>query len=246
MLKKTAICGKGGVGKTTVAAVMARRLRNRKEIRALVVDADPAGGLGLALGLAPKKTLNEVRAETIRTIKKAGSDQKELALTVDYLLLEAVAEIDNLAFLSIGRPEEKGCYCEVNRLLRDAIESLSAAFDVVLIDGEAGIEQVNRQVMRSMNNLLLITDPSLKGLRVAESIHQAARQFGLAASSGIILNRVRDPDDLRRVIEATTLPVIGSVPEDETIRHFDAQGLSFFELPECPTTQAVEEILSGR
>ena len=79
--------------------------------------------------------------------------------------MEALAEHGELALLVVGRPEEEGCYCKLNSFLRRAIEALSAQFNLTLIDAEAGIEQVNRRVMRSVDQLLLVSDPSQKGLR---------------------------------------------------------------------------------
>src|SRR5450756_2130876 len=161
-----AVCGKGGVGKTTVTAVAARELSRLKDIKALVVDADPGGGLEMALSIKPKKTLNDVRKEIIEEAKAGKRDERDLAVSVDYILAEALTEVGNLAFLSIGRPEDEGCYCKVNVILRDAIEGLAGRFDVTVIDAEAGIEQVNRKVMGEVDYVLLVSDTSTKGIRV--------------------------------------------------------------------------------
>jgi len=107
---RIAICGKGGVGKTTLAALLGRCLAGRPNTRALLVDADPAGGLSLALGLRPEKTLNDLRVAALEAARGAAGDRRELAATLDYLLLEALVERGNLALLSAGRPDERGCY----------------------------------------------------------------------------------------------------------------------------------------
>ena len=237
MGKTLAICGKGGAGKTTIAAIIARRLRQENR-RALIIDADPAGGLGYALGLRPKRTLNDIRTATIRAAREGG-DRQELSLTADFLLLEAVLEVGPLAFLSIGLPETKGCYCEINRLLRDVIETLASQFDVTVIDGEAGVEQVNRQVMHNLDSLWLISDSSPKGLHVAEAISETAARFELAQRVGIVLNRVRE-GDLERARQSTSLPIVAAVPVDETLLQFDAEGRSLFALPDCSAVLVVE------
>lgn len=238
-----AVCGKGGVGKTTIAAVAAKELRGREESRALVVDADPAGGLSLALGLEPRKTLNDIRKEIIEEVRAGGRDPRDLAVSVDYLLSEALAEYGNLAFLSIGRPEDEGCYCKVNVLLKDAIEDLAGAFDVAVIDAEAGIEQVNRKVMGAVDYVLLVSDTTAKGARVAETIEQVAGRMVGDHRSGLVINRARGGGEAARVGSNTTLEVIGWVPEDDTIRSFDEDGRSLFELPTCPAATAVTEAL---
>jgi CO dehydrogenase maturation factor len=234
-----AVCGKGGVGKTSVCAVIASEILRRGRGRALVVDADPAGGLGLSLDLAPKRSVNQVRMELIREAASGESDRFDLAGGFDYLLAEALAERGNLAFLSVGRPQELGCYCSVNSLLREAIEKLAAQFDTVLIDGEAGVEQINREVMREAAYLLLVADPTVKALRVAESIDTVFRDTNSKSRTGLLLNRVADEKQAAELEDRTRLWVVGWIPEDDTIRRYDAQNLSFFDLPGCPASRAI-------
>ena len=238
-----AVCGKGGVGKTTVAAVSAAALRARDSVRGLVVDGDPAGGLGMALSLEAIKTLNDVRVEVIDEVKAGERSKRDLAQSMDYRLAEALTEKDNLAFLSIGRPEDVGCYCRVNSFLKMAIESLAGGFDVTVIDAEAGIEQVNRDVMATVDYILLVSDTSAKGVRVAETIRQVADTMVKDGGTGLIINRVRDESEVEAVRESTSLEVIGWIPEDDTIREFDENMTSFFDLPECPARVSIENAL---
>ena len=239
-----AVCGKGGVGKTTISAVAAKALRDRGGARSLVVDADPAGGLGVALGVRSGKTLNDVRKEIISEVRAGGRDPKDLAVGVDYLLAEALSGEGNLAFLSIGRPEDEGCYCKVNVLLKDAIEGLADRFDSVVIDAEAGIEQVNRKVMSAVDYILLVSDTTAKGARVAEAINEVAGRMVGGSGSGLVINRARGANEVGRVSAGTSLEVIGWVPEDDTIRRFDESGASLFGLPKCPAETAMIEVLS--
>lgn len=233
-----AVCGKGGVGKTTISAVGAKALLDSGR-RALVVDADPAGGLAMALGIETEKTLNDVRKELIDEIKAGRRDERDLAVSVDYLIAEAMTERGSLAFVSIGRPEDVGCYCKVNVILKESIETLGGMFETTLIDAEAGIEQINRKVMSQVDYLLLVSDTSAKAVRVAETIKGVADRMVSGEGSGLMVNRVRDAAEVERIKAATNLEVIGSVPEDETVRDFDAGGRSFFELPVCPASEAI-------
>ena len=239
-----AVCGKGGVGKTTISAVGARGLASRG-VKSLIVDADPAGGLAMALDISPKKTLNDVRKELIEEVKAGSRDERDLAVSVDYLVAEALAEVGSLAFLAIGRPEDVGCYCKVNVILKDAIEGLGKLFDVVLIDAEAGIEQVNRKVMGSVDYVLLVSDTSVKAVRVAETIKTVADRMVSGEGAGLLINRVREEGEAKRVAKGTSLPVLGWVPEDDTVRRFDAGADSFLELPDCPASGAIEKALEA-
>jgi CO dehydrogenase maturation factor len=234
-----AVCGKGGVGKTTVSAVAAQALYGKPGVRALIVDADPAGGLGMALGITARKTMNDVRKEIIEEVKAGGRDEKDLAVSLDYLLSEAVTEHGNLAFLSIGRPEDVGCYCKVNVILKDAIEGVAERFDAAVIDAEAGIEQINRKVMGAVDYLLLIGDTSAKSIKVAETIKDVADRMIGGEGAGLLVNRARDSAEADETGKGTTLEVLGWIPEDDTVRRFDSNGTSFFELPGCPAREAI-------
>ncbi len=240
-----AICGKGGVGKTTITALLARHLRGRPGSKALFVDADHAGGLGMALGLTPRKTIDNIRRQTIDAVRAGDADRAELAMSLDFLVTEALVEKNNLAFLSIGRPEDPGCYCAVNRLLRDAVELLAAEFDITVIDAEAGIEQVNRQVMRRLDDLVLVSDTSAKGLRVAEAIAALATSIAKNARVHLVLNRLLSPEEALQAGKNTTLEIAGAIAQDGVIRRFDAEMRPFFELPDSEATQAVAELFSA-
>jgi CO dehydrogenase maturation factor len=230
--ESVAICGKGGVGKTTLAALLARSLADGHRGRVLVVDADPAGGLSLALGLRVRRSLDDLRRELIAEL--AGDvvpDATDLVATADFRLMESLVERGSLAFLAVGRPEEAGCYCQLNSFLRSALEALCSQFQLTLIDAEAGIEQVNRRVMQSVTRLLLVSDPSVKGLKVAEAIAEVAVPAARSLEVGLVLNRVADEALADRLAGRTRLPLLGRVPEDPTVGAFDAQARSFLEIP---------------
>jgi CO dehydrogenase maturation factor len=238
-----AVCGKGGVGKTTVAALLARLLVQKGEKRLLVVDADPAVGLGMALHRVPRRTLNDIRMEIVDAVREHSTDRLDLAASVDYKLMEIVEEDGMMGFLSVGRPEEEGCYCQLNSFLREAIESLSSNFEFTLIDAEAGVEQVNRRVMRSVTHLLLVSDTSMKGLQVAETLRRVAEEAVSYRKLGLVINRARDEDDYRRCASGTSLPVLGWIPEDDTVREFDVKAGNFLEIPGCPALRGTETAL---
>jgi CO dehydrogenase maturation factor len=237
------VCGKGGVGKTTVSALLSCLLSNNSGGKVLVVDADPAVGLGMALSRFPERTVNDVRKEIISAVREHSTDSVDLAASVDYKMMEIVVDAGNLAFLSVGRPEEEGCYCQLNTLLREAVEALSSHFDLTLIDAEAGVEQVNRRVMRSVSHLLLVSDTTLKALRVAESIRKVADDAVDYRKLGLIVNRARGEDDARQLASRTGLPLLGWIPEDDTVREFDADARSFLEIPSCPALEAVRSCI---
>ena len=171
-----AVCGKGGVGKTSISALVIKILAEKADRRILAIDADPAVGLATALGFKGERTVNDIRNDLIGRIEKGESENRQALLAaLDYEVFAALEERENVAFLAIGRPEKEGCYCKVNDMLRDIIESVARNFDYVVIDGEAGIEQVNRRVLSTVTHLLLVSDASAKGLKVIETIGSCRR-----------------------------------------------------------------------
>ncbi len=242
-MKRLVVCGKGGVGKTTVSALIARHLA-RLETRALLVDADHAGGLEVALDFGVVRTLNDVRLETLAELEARRTSRKsDLAAGIEYQLFEALVERGRLAFLALGRPEEDGCFCSVNTVLKRALEMLTREFDVSLIDAEAGIEQINRDVVGAMEHLLLVADTSVKAFRVAEAVAAVATRLGTARDVGLIVNRLRRDDDRNILAARTSLPIIAWLPDDSTVRRYDAEALSFFDLPDVPATEALAPAL---
>ena len=245
--KNIALCGKGGVGKTSVSALMVKNLAQRKDLRVLAIDADPAVGLCTALGIQIKKTVDDIRNDLINSIKKGeGQDKTATLKTLDYELFDALTEFNNMALLAIGRPESEGCFCKVNSLLKDIIHDLAKNFDVVLIDGEAGVEQINRRVMKTVDHLIMISDTSAKGVNVANTIKHLARDNKAVdyKSMGMILNRVRNEREVDDIRKNAPLNILGWLPEDDLIREFDFQGRSFINFPdEATACQTVKQII---
>lgn len=242
--KIIAVCGKGGVGKTSISALTTRVLASDKSRKVLAIDADPAVGLAIALGVDVRRTVDDVRNDLITRIEKGeAGDRKEVISSIDYELLDTLVERGNFAFLAIGRPEKSGCYCQVNTFLKQIIKEIAFNFDYVVIDGEAGIEQVNRRVMEMMTHLLLVSDASAKGRNVVETIAKVSKESVEYDDAGILLNMIRSEDDVDYIKKATHLPVIGWIRDDETIYRYDKEGKSFFDLPECPSLEAVREMV---
>lgn len=243
--KVIAVCGKGGVGKTAFTAILTRVLVDRGDAgRLLVIDADPALGLALALGIRAPKTIADVRSSVLEAARsKDASFKIELAGMLDYLVFESLVETDDYAFMAMGRTEAAGCYCSVNSLLRDSIEILSASFDTILIDGEAGLEQINRQVMGKLDALVLLTDGSARGLRTVELLFEiaSAEKIITADAIRVVLNRPQNNGSgCEDSIASLGTALLGVIPFDPAVANYDAAGLSLMKLPlDSPALRAV-------
>lgn len=115
-----ALCGKGGVGKTSLSAAIVKILSSDSNNKVLAIDADPAVGLSIALGITVNKTVDDIRNELIRRVESGKTtDKAQMLSMLDYEMFSAVKENNNIAFLAIGRPEKEGCYCQVNHILSE-------------------------------------------------------------------------------------------------------------------------------
>jgi len=245
-----AVCGKGGVGKTALSTLLVHGLRQTGK-KILAVDADPAMGLALALGAGRPKTIGQIREHVIQVARKRESQETErVADMVDYYLLEALVEKDGFSLLAMGRTEVLGCYCPVNSLLREAVEALSASFDLMVLDAEAGLEQINRKVLRRVDNLVVVSDPSARGFHTAGTLQELVQsQAELRPGRiGLVVNRcpADAEDDWDERAREQGLELLGTIPEDPTLRDMDRAGESLLDLPaESVALRGMRQVLSN-
>ena len=228
-----AVAGKGGVGKTSISATIVRCLVERyPDKRILAIDADPAVGLATALGIDVGITIDDIRKEIVNSVD-AGDTRTAIELLGEakYRIFDALVETDGFSFIAIGRPESAGCYCKINSYLKEVISLVSNEFEFVVIDGEAGIEQINRRVMEKVTHLLLITDPSKKGCQVINTIKSVADSLVMYEKTGAIVNRITD-ESLLKYIDTNGIEVLSFIGDDKNLTEFDIKGENVFNLPE--------------
>ena len=235
MDKKTqiiAVAGKGGVGKPSLAGVRVKLLVEASpDKKILAIDADPAVGLSTVLNVEVDKTIDDIRKEVIKNVE--GGDTKtavELLGEAKYEIMDAVVEQDGYAFIAIGRPETAGCYCKINSYLKEVITMLSDKFDYVVIDGEAGIEQINRRVMEKVTHLLLVTDASKKGCQVVQTIKKVADELVMYDRIGVIANRIPDME-VAKLMDIGDLELLSVIQSDSKLAQADVLGENVFNLP---------------
>ena len=243
--KIIAVAGKGGVGKTSISAAFVRLLTERyPDARILAIDADPAVGLSTALGVEVTETLDDIRKGIVHSVENGAQRQAlEMLSEARFRILDSLVEEQKFSFLAIGRPETAGCYCKVNAYLKEVINLLSHDFDYVVIDGEAGIEQINRRVMEKVTHLILITDPSRKGTQVVDTIRRVADELVMYDRCGAIINRVTDPS-LIPFIQVENTEILSIIASDSVHAVNDIQGKTVFDLPEdSPVMAGAKEAL---
>lgn len=247
MTKTIALAGKGGTGKTTIAALLIRSLLPHIRGPLLAIDADPASNLHLALGLPMPTTVGDIREEMSET-SKAG----QLGVSIsrqDYLLREirmALEEGEEMDLLAMGRPEGQGCYCAVNHMLRQIIDELGKTYDYVVIDNEAGMEHISRRTTRDVDLLLLVTDPTIRGVRTAGEMATLARDLEVNVKQTLlIVNRVQNDlaPPLQEAIDDLDLEIAAMIPADDKVNQMDAYGEPLVQLNgDSPAYRAVEDL----
>jgi len=242
------VSGKGGTGKSSIAALMLRHFIEETDKVVLLVDADPATNLPDLLGIEVDQTVGVV-ADRLKKSMAEGSlpptVTKERVL--EAWVHQSLVEREQFDLLAMGRTEGEGCYCFVNSLLTSIVGALAANYDVVLMDMEAGLEHLSRRTDRDVDVMFIVTDGSRMGFNTARRIKELAEEMRIGFErTYLIANKVpRNLEDaLRKRAENIGVELIGVVPYDPGLAEYNMAGRSLFDLPRVSEAyMAVREIL---
>lgn len=243
-----ALAGKGGTGKTTTAGLIVRALHSLGAGTVLAIDADPNSTLHEALGVTVERSVGEITEEILENAANASPGGMTKQQWLEYNLHLYTIERPEFDLVSMGRPEGAGCYCYANNLVRGCIDTLSAEYDFVVMDNEAGLEHLSRRTTRNVDLLLIVSDPGVRGIRTAGRLSALVDELEIhVAQRHLVLNRAFEPLDpaLHGAITEAAVPLLGCVPHDMNIVHLDLSGQGVFTLPEdSPALSAVKRFLS--
>lgn len=235
-----AVSGKGGVGKTAIAALLIKHYAEDK-LNVLAIDADPDTNLPGALGIKEHVTIGEIREEILQRRDRAPG--RTLREVVEYHMFDAVTETDDFDLIVMGRAEGQGCYCAINHILREIIDTWSKSYDRVIIDCEAGLEHLSRRTTADVDVMLIVVDSSKRSIETALRIREIADELDIKFKHiFVVINRVsiEEGEEIKKRIESNGLKVIGIIPYDETLKKYDLAGKPLVELPQNST--AVEKV----
>lgn len=237
-----AVAGKGGTGKTSIASLVIRFLLKNGLQPILAVDADPNANLGESLGLSIKQTIGSIIATfNEEKINIPPGMTKEAYL--EFKLNDAMVESKALDLITMGRGEGADCYCYPNLLLRKFMDSLTQSYAYMVIDNEAGMEHLSRRTTQNIDELLLVSDHSVKGVRTIARLRDLVTELKLVVKrQSVIINFV--PDEINPLIseELTKLGIepAATIPLDEEIYEYDLKLKPLLDLPD--TSKAVREV----
>lgn len=243
--------GKGGTGKTTIAALTVRYLIEKKKKAVLAVDADSNNCLNEALGVDVHATIGRLREESLAAVRSGSARPGGMSMEqlFDYQVQQSVIEAKGFDLMVMGRPEGPGCYCAANNIIRKYTDILSEKYPYVVIDNEAGMEHLSRRTTHKVDLLLVVSDPTKKGVLTANRINNLVNELQLDIDvRKLIINRVSDDNFNQLKNSGIALPFkdIYNIPEDENIFHLDLEGKPVFELPsDSMAVSKVFEILDS-
>lgn len=258
MTTTIALAGKGGVGKTTVAGMVIKYLAQNQDGSILAIDADPSSNLNMVLGLDLDWTVGDIREDMLEQVKTSlvqggaamgalpgGINKRDY---LEYKVRSSLSEGSHFDLIAMGRSEGQGCYCAVNHNLREVIDGLGRHYAYVVIDNEAGMEHLSRRTTRDVQHLLVVSDPTQRGLVAARRIIELRNELEINVENAyLVINRVPAGElhpDLRTFVAGLALPLVGTIPADENLVSFEFSGKPLIELgDESPVYQSVVEAM---
>ncbi|MDD5772240.1 MAG: AAA family ATPase [bacterium] len=228
-----AFSGKGGTGKTTLASLCVRYLKEKNLSPILAVDADPNSNLNECLGVSISANVADIRENSLEREKNIPTGMSKPDF-VKYEIHRTLVEASGFDLLAMGRPEGPGCYCYANNLIRKFIDQLTTEYKFVIIDTEAGMEHFSRRTTQKVDLLLMVSDYNLRGIRAAGKIKELVKQLNLKIENEyLILNRSPEKIESSVSDEITKNDLVlgGTIPEDDEVRRFDIEGKPLIGLP---------------
>jgi CO dehydrogenase maturation factor len=233
--------------------MVAKYLMENQSGAILAIDADPSSNLNMVLGLDLEWTVGDIREDLLTQVQQSlttggaamgtlngGVSKRDY---LDYEIRSSLAEGDRFDLIAMGRSEGPGCYCAVNHNLREVIDQISKNYRYVIIDNEAGMEHLSRRTTRDVQHLLIVSDPTQRGLVAAERIASLRHELDIRVENAyLILNRLSGemPAPLKARIDQMDVNFLGTIPSDNELLEFEFSGRPLVELGDSsPVYQAI-------
>jgi CO dehydrogenase maturation factor len=245
MPKSIAVAGKGGTGKTTLAALLITQLVLQKKGPVLAIDADPDSNLGDLLGIQPEQSIGDLREEVLDAIKKLPAGLTK-ASYVEAGLHQIIEEAEGFDLLTMGRGEGSGCYCALNNMIRKFSDDLTPSYKWVVMDNEAGLEHLSRRTTRDIDALLVVVSDNPLSLRSAEKIQAIITDLdNRIHHKYIVTNMIPDTkmEVFERRLEGLQIPRLIDIPYDPHLEEVIFQGEPLKNLNGSPIMNTIQTII---
>jgi len=246
MARTIAVTGKGGVGKTTVAALIIRHLRETSPGPILALDADPDCNLATVLGVKVESTIGDLREDMLKQIKDFPPGMSKESY-VQAGLHQLITETPKVDLITMGRGEGPGCYCFINNLLRKFADDLLGAYEWMVMDNEAGLEHLSRRTASFIDHLIVVVNGSPLAIDSAKRIDRLLADLGRnVQNKHYVLNAVAE-DRAAAAIEkmsGLSLEYLGTIPRDDAVEEAVREGRSLYTLANTPAVGAIGAMMS--
>ncbi len=230
----TAITGKGGVGKTTIAAILISRMIAGGYRPVLAIDADPNSCLDFSMGVRVNATIGSVREDAKAFAQKGMSEGIDKQRLLQLKINESLLEGEDFDLIAMGRPEGPGCYCYANNILKEAISKMASQYPYVVIDNEAGLENLSRRIAPEVDLMIIVTDPSAGGFDTVSRLHKLSQEMGIICKRlAVAVNRTRremPPHRLDALAKSTGADTIMTFPDDDEVSEYSEAGRNLMQL----------------
>jgi CO dehydrogenase maturation factor len=242
-----AVAGKGGSGKTTIASLVIRYLLHNSSGPILAVDADPNANLGESLGLSVKETVGSIIATfNEEKINIPPGMTKENYL--EYRLNQALVEGRDLDLVAMGRGEGPECYCYPNLILRKFIDKLADNYAYLVMDNEAGLEHLSRRTTQNVDELLMVSNHSVKGVRAVAQIVELVTELKLRVKRRSVIINLAPPELdplVKGELSRLKLEPAATIPLDDEVYRYDLELKLLLDLPDgSPAVRAVSGLMA--
>ena len=247
MAKTIAVAGKGGTGKTIVAALIIRHLKQQGDGPILAIDADPDSNLATVLGVKVAKTIGDVREETLKEIRSLPAGMSKQAY-IEAGLHEVIVETEAVDFVAMGRSEGPGCYCYINNLLRKFSEDVERSYRWVILDNEAGMEHISRRTTSRVHSLLMVVNDNPLSMDCAERVSRLVRELKSEVQNKYVLvNAVRHglSDRSRQRLQSLDVELAGEIAWDPAVEECVLNGTSLYKLNSSPAVLQIAEVMKN-
>ncbi len=233
MTKVIAMAGKGGTGKTTTTALLTKYLLKKKQTPFLLVDADANANLNELLALDVDLTLGQIRKDLKSELPPNITRDQFMEMKIHQALIEE----SGFDLLVMGQPDGPGCYCAANQYLAMTMDKLAGNYKYIIVDNEAGMEHLSRMNLRTVDYLLVTSDPSARGILTARRISDITGPLGLEVNNQFLLvNRAPQPvppalqEKIDEAVAESGMELGGIIPSSDTLINQELSGESYLNL----------------
>jgi CO dehydrogenase maturation factor len=245
------ITGRGGVGKSSFAALAVRHFIGKGGGRILAVDSDPDGSLGEMLGVNLAALGRRTVSDLLFDVKKGrvadSLANMAFADRVEYLFHDELHEAGEFDFISLGVKWDRGCYCSANNALRSIMARLLKNYRYVVVDSPGGLEHLNRKLHNEVDALVQIVDASRKARENFERGRKILLEIGIVCKNLCLVAGRDAPADLEKELSNIEgAKYLGKIPHDEAVAAANMIGRSLLDIAsDSPAARAVAQFMEG-